>query len=521
MLVVPILSAAIEEAIPSLGQDRPWEGGNFLELLEALLYPRGALPFDQRPERGPLSIEEEGLEPEIPFKEVIVEASRRYGLPPALVMAVVKAESNFQPEARSPKGAMGLMQLMPSTAEELGVKDPFDPRQNVEGGVRYLRQLLDHFFGDLKLALAAYNAGPSEVKRHKGMPPYQETQQYVERVMRYTQEFLLSSLPSNPSREAPASMGKEEGMPAKPIPLPPPRVPLSGGDEPPLLFLRYGGDQPAGAREGGPPEGAPRIPFDQAPEEIVALQQPLGHQKIPRGHQIRRVPYRPEGSTLKDLPLNSRVFHHLLSGTTPRGPFGGSRGDEASTPERGLRPFSFIPKQESLVRSVREAILPTAGGSTTPPSPLMREGPSPPAPSPSYRTLAQEVVSLIVKKVKVELLKGVQRIDVQLKPELLGGLRVEVEMRQGELLARITAQTEQAKRIVEAHLTEIQRGLEARGLRFENLHLTLAAQQEAHPLWDRSPQRRRHQQGERKVAALHGKEAEGSVENKALFDVIA
>ncbi len=121
----------------------------------------------------------------------------------------------------------------------------------------------------------------------------------------------------------------------------------------------------------------------------------------------------------------------------------------------------------------------------------------------------------------MELLRGVQRIDVQLKPEFLGGLRIEVEMRQGGLLARITAQTEEAKRIVEAHLTEIQRGLEAQGLRFENLHLTLAAQQEAHPLWDRSPQRRRHQQGERKVAALHGKEAEVSVENKALFDVIA
>jgi len=112
------------------------------------------------------------------------EIARRHGLDPALVLAVVAVESGFQPRAVSPKGAQGLMQLMPATARELGVSDAFDAEQNLDGGVRYLRALLEQNGGDVRLALAAYNAGPGAVKRHGGVPPYAETRQYVEKVLR-------------------------------------------------------------------------------------------------------------------------------------------------------------------------------------------------------------------------------------------------------------------------------------------------------------------------------------------------
>jgi soluble lytic murein transglycosylase-like protein len=100
----------------------------------------------------------------------------------SLIRAIIHAESAYQPDARSPKGAQGLMQLMPATAAELEVANPFDPAQNIEGGARYLSQLLAEFKGDLDLAAAAYNAGPNAVYKHGGIPPYDETQEYVRRV---------------------------------------------------------------------------------------------------------------------------------------------------------------------------------------------------------------------------------------------------------------------------------------------------------------------------------------------------
>jgi len=117
------------------------------------------------------------------YEPLITRAAAEYQLPPALLRAVIHAESNFRADAVSPKGAMGLMQLMPGTASGLGVSDPFDPVQNIEGGARYLRQLLDRFGGDQRLALAAYNAGPGAVLRYQGVPPFPETRQYVDRVM--------------------------------------------------------------------------------------------------------------------------------------------------------------------------------------------------------------------------------------------------------------------------------------------------------------------------------------------------
>jgi soluble lytic murein transglycosylase-like protein len=110
-------------------------------------------------------------------------AARRHNLDPGLVLALVQVESAFQPRAVSRKGARGLTQLMPGTARELGVKNAFDPEQNLDGGARYLRQLLTRYGGDLARALAAYNAGPGAVDRHQGVPPYPETRQYVRRVL--------------------------------------------------------------------------------------------------------------------------------------------------------------------------------------------------------------------------------------------------------------------------------------------------------------------------------------------------
>ena len=108
----------------------------------------------------------------------------RYGVPERLVTAVIHAESGFNPRAVSHRGAAGLMQLMPATAALLGVRDVFDPAENVDAGVRHLRGLLDRLGHDLPLALAAYNAGEQAVARHRGIPPYPETQDYVARIMR-------------------------------------------------------------------------------------------------------------------------------------------------------------------------------------------------------------------------------------------------------------------------------------------------------------------------------------------------
>lgn len=123
------------------------------------------------------------------YDSLIREAARRYRVEPALVKAVIQAESDFVPYARSPKGAMGLMQLMPATARMHGVWQILDPRENVEGGVRHLRYLLDRYGGNLRLALAAYNAGVQAVSRHGGVPPYPETTEYLDRVLRFRQMY--------------------------------------------------------------------------------------------------------------------------------------------------------------------------------------------------------------------------------------------------------------------------------------------------------------------------------------------
>jgi len=128
------------------------------------------------------------------YDHLIRAASRKYSLDPALVKAVMHAESLFDPQAISAKGAVGLMQLDPITVRELGISDPFNPKINIYGGVRYLRELLDSFEGDNKLAVAAYNAGPARVVRHKGIPPFKDTHKYLVRVFRYHSHYQKDSL---------------------------------------------------------------------------------------------------------------------------------------------------------------------------------------------------------------------------------------------------------------------------------------------------------------------------------------
>ena len=134
------------------------------------------------------------------FDEMVRQIAYRYGIRPSFVHAVIKAESNYNPRAISSKGALGLMQLMPQTARQYGVKNVFDPAQNIEGGVRHLRRLLD-LYDQTSLTLAAYNAGEGAVGRYRGVPPYSETRQFVRRVNRFYQSYR--SIADTAAPEAP------------------------------------------------------------------------------------------------------------------------------------------------------------------------------------------------------------------------------------------------------------------------------------------------------------------------------
>ncbi|MFA0758399.1 MAG: hypothetical protein PVTTEEND_001772 [Candidatus Fervidibacter sp.] len=152
---------------------------------DPLVSPSAKLPNCQPADPSPIVPQPSSLD----IQRLVIQTAQRYGVDPTLALAVAKAESDFNPLARSPKGAMGVMQLMPETAKSLGVTDPFNPAQNIEGGIRYLRQLLERFNGQVTLAVAAYNAGPTAVARYGGVPPYPETQTFLRRVLAYWQTF--------------------------------------------------------------------------------------------------------------------------------------------------------------------------------------------------------------------------------------------------------------------------------------------------------------------------------------------
>jgi len=119
------------------------------------------------------------------FQPMVIKAANRHKVDPAMVMAIIMAESSYNPKAISKKGAQGLMQLMPTTAKSLGVKDSFNPEHNINAGVRYFKKLLNQFDGNVELALAAYNAGSRKVREHRGIPPFGATKFYVKKVIKY------------------------------------------------------------------------------------------------------------------------------------------------------------------------------------------------------------------------------------------------------------------------------------------------------------------------------------------------
>ena len=180
--------AGAEIALLASGQTLKLEGHRVEgELLALVLKGGGEVHLPTSAVRGfvPDEVIEEVGSPATgaEIARLVEESARRHGLDPALVLAVVSVESGFKPEAVSPKGAQGLMQLMPRTAASLGVQDPFDPEQNVDAGVRHLESLVRLYDGSLTRALAAYNAGQGAVAKYSGVPPYRETRAYVKKVL--------------------------------------------------------------------------------------------------------------------------------------------------------------------------------------------------------------------------------------------------------------------------------------------------------------------------------------------------
>jgi soluble lytic murein transglycosylase-like protein len=145
------------------------------------------LPPELAPKENPPA------DPDHAYDSIIQEAAAEYGVDPVLVRSVIKAESRFDPDARSGAGAEGLMQLMPILQKELGVKDPMDPRENIFGGTKYLSKLLERHDGNITLALASYNAGPRNVAKYKGVPPFKETRGYVRKINGYIKEAKAAS----------------------------------------------------------------------------------------------------------------------------------------------------------------------------------------------------------------------------------------------------------------------------------------------------------------------------------------
>ena len=178
---------ALLTPLPARAQIYAWRDVNGTLVLSDRKLDEGAMTYTVPEAQGIRTTKTALSEYSGVYDSLVQEHASRHALRPELVRAVIQVESGFNPRARSPKGAMGLMQLMPSTARRLGVRNAYDPAENIRGGCAYLRQLLDRYDGNEQLALAAYNAGEGAVDRHGGnIPPFQETRDYVKKVGRIT-----------------------------------------------------------------------------------------------------------------------------------------------------------------------------------------------------------------------------------------------------------------------------------------------------------------------------------------------
>jgi soluble lytic murein transglycosylase-like protein len=187
-LAVVTFVLALAAAVPAEAQIYTWRDAAGHLVLSDRPRTGASGAVDTYPVRGSASLRTTTRPAVIPasseYDDLIAEHARLHRLPPTLVRAVIQAESGFNRYAVSRKGAMGLMQLMPATARELGVSDPFRPAENIRGGVTYLAGLIARYRGKLELALAAYNAGPARVEQYGAVPPYRETRDYVDKVTR-------------------------------------------------------------------------------------------------------------------------------------------------------------------------------------------------------------------------------------------------------------------------------------------------------------------------------------------------
>jgi len=188
------------------------DDSSFIDIPTAEIDHFEAIPGDPAPVAKPAAVAPQSTVRRLDLNEVILAASDTYRLDPDLVNSVIRAESGFNIRAVSPKGAQGLMQLMPQTATQLGVSNAFDPQANVAGGARYLHELLERYNFDLIKALAAYNAGPQRVEQYGGVPPYYETKAYVARIVR---DFNKKKL-AEKSGTQPASAGENAGKRSAP-----------------------------------------------------------------------------------------------------------------------------------------------------------------------------------------------------------------------------------------------------------------------------------------------------------------
>jgi soluble lytic murein transglycosylase-like protein len=180
---------SLDAAMSRIGEIRALEATLVQAPVSATPAP-AAQPFSQVLAQAQTGASTSGLPAQAQqFLPQIQQAADKYGVDPALISAVIQQESGFNPQATSSSGAAGLMQLMPATAQGLGVTDPYDPAQSIDAGARYLRGQLDRYHGDVRLALAAYNAGPGAVAQYGGVPPYPETQRYVAAVLQNMQLF--------------------------------------------------------------------------------------------------------------------------------------------------------------------------------------------------------------------------------------------------------------------------------------------------------------------------------------------